>query len=1281
MLEQLQPENTESGRQQRTRTSVAEAILTHYDFDHIVRVDVQQSRTGLSFRVTASATDGVGEYFLRATAHHSAAATLSELRWLQALRAEEKLTVQEPIPRRDGELLSSETTADGRVWHYVLFRWIAGTHLTAEAITAEQCAKLGETLGRIHRHGGRFDVPDDFERPQLGCADLIGEDDFRQPSGGDRFLSREDFRRLNDMADAIRGKWRLFDAERESYGYGLTHADFTFTENVLWNGEAFCPIDFTDCAWSFHLNDIATPLTFLIERDDFAVLRQAFLSGYRRVRPAFTVSDDVHDVFLATRGLLALRLMLRDVDSAFTYKRLANMVSHVLGSTERLLDRSVVPREDVTHGDLPTTRFLSQLRRAGVGITLDEERERLRIRAQKGVLDAELRSELSRRKDEIMAYLRETKRIAADSQLFKVPRPADGRLPLSFAQERIFFLDQLTPDNSAYNISIGFSILGNLDVTKLAASIAGIVGRHETLRTHFLIAEGQMFQVIDAEGAAKLSVVDLRGLPEARRETVGRSLLDREACRPFHLSRGHLLRTLLVDLGGAEHLLLVNMHHIISDGWSRGTFNDELIDHYLAFSGTQPLHLPELEFQYADFALWQRQWLTGKVLEEEIDYWRRQLAGASGTLSLPTDRLRSSAPDYSGGVGQVHLSEVSREALDKLAEDCDATLFMVTVAVMDVLLWRYTGQDDLLLGAPVAGRNRAELEDLVGLFVNTLVLRVDLKGDPTVAELLARVREVTLGAYAHQDLPFTKLVEELRPERDMSQTPFFQVMVALDNVPKASWDLPALTLRPLHLTPARRNEGAADFDLALNWASRDGAVRADLVYNSDLFDRTTVLRLIRHLRAMLAAVAEDVSRPLSALPLLAPSERHQLLVEWPARRAEQPRVMDASGRPVPIGVWGRRFRQGSEAGGEPAQVRYLPDGRLESAPTSAAADAPAETAALSSRGKRDRLAERRAAVAARRRRLSAAGRALLTDRLRGDQAAAETRVEQMFQPPEGSVAGSLVALRTAGREPPLYCFHAVGGTVFSYQELAGTVGPQQPVYGFQALGLDGHGAVVDDIAEMAAAYLEIVDEQGLAEPTRLLGWCFGGLLAFEMAAQLRTRGSSPTLALIDTLLLDPETSDPDDLEILDLLIRDLGGGKLVIEKEELRALEPEARIPYVLEKAHATGLFPVDVRTHQIRRLIEVQAAGLRAMTRYRPSPYPGGLTLFCSEMLDAEGRRQAAARWRSMCAGPVTVEALGGDHFTILAQPHVEVLAARLEALFEPSPTMSSGVPKGGSA
>ncbi len=455
--------------------------------------------------------------------------------------------------------------------------------------------------------------------------------------------------------------------------------------------------------------------------------------------------------------------------------------------------------------------------------------------------------------------------------------PRDGDLPLSFSQQRLWFLDQLQPGDPLYNISAAFLLAGPLAAGAFAAAFSEVVRRHEVLCTRFAATGGEPRQVIDREASLAMPCIDLAALPPARREQEAARLVREESLAPFDLTGGAVMRVRLLRLtarGPEEHAVLVTVHHIAADGWSMGVLVREVASLYAAFAAGEPSSLPALALQYADFAVWQRQRVRGERLAAELAWWRETLAGAPPVLLLPADRPRPPTPSSRGAIQRLRFPRELADGLAALGRREGATLFMALLAAFAALLGRWTGEEDIPLATPVAGRTRVELEGLIGFFVNTLVLRASLAEDPPYPGLLVRVRRVCLGAYAHQELPFERLVEELQPSRDLSYAPLVQVMFALQNAPRPDLRLPGLAVRPL---PAE--EVRAKLDLSLTLEESPGGLVGSFEYATELFDATTVQRLAGHLRNLLAGIAADPERRLSDLPLLAPEELEQLLAE------------------------------------------------------------------------------------------------------------------------------------------------------------------------------------------------------------------------------------------------------------------------------------------------------------------------------------------------------------------------------------------------------------------
>ncbi|EEF60978.1 amino acid adenylation domain protein [Pedosphaera parvula Ellin514] len=458
-----------------------------------------------------------------------------------------------------------------------------------------------------------------------------------------------------------------------------------------------------------------------------------------------------------------------------------------------------------------------------------------------------------------------------------------NHIDLAFAQQRLWFLDQLTPESPLYNFPTAFRLAGNLDVLALQRSLDAIVARHEALRTRFVSVEGTPVQVISDISAVDLPLVDLTKTLPSLREAEAQRLMIVEARRPFNLSQDTMMRALLIKLDSAGHILVVTIHHIATDAWSMGIFFRELSTLYAANCSGTSADLPELKIQYADYAVWQREWLTGDVLAKQAGYWKNRLAGAKDFLELPTDRPRPLVQSFRGGTQSYIIRPELVEGLKQLGRKSGATLFMTLLAAFKTLLYRYSGQEDILVGSPIAGRSRVETEQSIGFFVNTLVLRTDVSGNPTFKELLGRVKDVALGAFAHQDMPFDRLVEELHPERNSSYAPFVQTMFVFQNSPSESLRLPQLNVIPLEI----RGE-TSKFDLSLFIEEREHGLTASFEYSVSLFDDSSITRMWGHFQTLLEEIIHNPEQRISKLRLLTNLERQQLLNDWTNTTTDYP---------------------------------------------------------------------------------------------------------------------------------------------------------------------------------------------------------------------------------------------------------------------------------------------------------------------------------------------------------------------------------------------------------
>src|SRR5712671_2528676 len=462
---------------------------------------------------------------------------------------------------------------------------------------------------------------------------------------------------------------------------------------------------------------------------------------------------------------------------------------------------------------------------------------------------------------------------------------AQATYPASFAQQRLWFLDQLEPGTPAYNLVRAFRLSGALDVAALTSAIRTVVRRHESLRTVFEMVEGETRQIVLSDLDIQVPVVAVTHLPLGDRRAEALRIASEEGKKPFDLTQGPLFRALLVRMHRDQHLLVLAMHHIITDGWSISILFRELARCYEAFVNREEVHLPELPVQYVEYAQWQRENITGEVLEKQVAYWKNKLKGAQTVIDLPVDHPRPPIHSWRGATEELIFDSQVLSDLKKLGQQEGGTLFMVTMAAFQALLWRYTGQDSILVGTPTAARSQVEIENLIGFFVNTLVVRADFTDTLTFRDLMRQIRNCSLEAYAHQDVPFEKLVEELAPERSIDITPLFQVMFTFQNIPKQIFEISGLEMKELEF-----ETGIAKFDLSVEMYE-DHEFHCRFEYNTDLFEKQTILRKLGHFRNLVGCVLENPDQPLGQISLMNASEREQIVVEWNDTAAEIPRVL------------------------------------------------------------------------------------------------------------------------------------------------------------------------------------------------------------------------------------------------------------------------------------------------------------------------------------------------------------------------------------------------------
>lgn len=516
-------------------------------------------------------------------------------------------------------------------------------------------------------------------------------------------------------------------------------------------------------------------------------------------------------------------------------------------------------------------QFLSYIE--SLDVKLWAKGEQLHYSAPKGTITSNLLAQIREHKAEIL-------QVICEDDLIR-PIQRDQPLALSFAQQRLWFVEQLQPDNFTYNEPVALHLIGSLNIEVLEQSINEIVRRHEILRTTFTAIEGQPLQVISSNLKVKVSVIDLRNLPEIEREDKAQILARQEAELPFDLTKLPLIRVTVLQLGKQENILLLTVHHIVWDGWSIGVLIRELSTLYRAFCNAQPSPLPELPIQYADFAVWQRNWLQGKVLAEKLAYWQERLGNNLPVLQLPTMRPRTEVKTNRGASQSFLIPSNLTEEIQALSHQEGVSLFMTLLAGFQILLLQYTKQEDIVIGTDIANRNRAETESLIGFFMNLLVLRTDLSGNPSFRELLARVRQVTLEAYAHPDLPFEELVKALQPERNLSNTsPLFQVLFVLQNTPMPSLDLPGLTLKEWFW----RND-TARFELAIFLTKTPQGINCTWRYNSELFAENAIARMASNFETLLNNIVKQPNARINTLEILTEAEKEQQAMQNNKRKA------------------------------------------------------------------------------------------------------------------------------------------------------------------------------------------------------------------------------------------------------------------------------------------------------------------------------------------------------------------------------------------------------------
>ncbi len=798
-------------------------------------------------------------------------------------------------------------------------------------------------------------------------------------------------------------------------------------------------------------------------------------------------------------------------------------------------------------------------------------------------------------------------------------------IPLSFAQERLWFLDRLDPSkSSAYNMPFAFKIAGSLNISALKQSLDEIVRRHEALRTAFSVIEGKPVQIVHPELAVALPIVKLGEIPQEQREAKVIQLIDEEVERPFDLGKGLLFRATLLEQGESEYLLLIVVHHIAVDFWSKKILFQELSTLYEAFSTGNTSTLADLPIQYADFSVWQRKWLQGEFSETLLGYWRQQLGNNLRELEIPLDSPRSTSQTRKGAFQKLVLPKELTQEIKLLSRQHKVTLFVVLLSAFKVLLHHYTEQDEIFLCSPVANRNRQEIKQLIGYFVNLLILQTDLSGNPSFQELLGRVRQVSSGAYAHQDLPVQQLVKSL----DLIQTPLARVMFGFQNTGVHDLKLSGLAVETLDV-----DGGTVDFDLYLYLLEEADSLTAILKYDAELFSKATISQMLSHFQMVLENAVANPEQPLAQLLPLSEAEQQQL---------QQKRFNQISSQPESIYVAPRNSVEL-----QLAQIWM-------------------QVLGIESVGVKDNFFE-------------LGGESLLAMNL-------FTQIEQtfnqtlslstLFQAPTvellAQILGqeakseswsSLVPIQTSGSKPPFFCIHGQQGNVLNFRELALYLGKDQPFYGLQSKGLDGKELPYFRIEDMAAHYIAEIRTIQPQGPYFFGGNSMGGIVAFEMSQQLRQQGQEVALLIMfDTFGLDCFPRLSFRWQHYWSYLLQLGISKSAFDdlKDVIRRKLQEISSRFYLKSGRS-------LPQHLCKEL--VAEANMQATREYRPEVYWGNITLMRASKpasfakpylptLEDWHNRQLNHGLDGLTRGNLSIHDVPGDHYSIFQEPDVQVLA-----------------------
>ncbi|BAY30101.1 amino acid adenylation domain-containing protein [Nostoc carneum NIES-2107] len=932
--------------------------------------------------------------------------------------------------------------------------------------------------------------------------------------------------------------------------------------------------------------------------------------------------------------------------------------------------------------------LLSELRQRDVKLWL--EGDRLRYRAAKDSLTPELLNELKTQKAEIINFLRQVTTNATSKIPPIVACERTGNLPVSFGQQRLWFLHQFEPNSSSNNMPVVVRFTGNLNVAILEESLREVVRRHEVLRTTFPAVNGKPTQVIATDVSLKLPVIDLQQVPEEQRETEAHILATKEAHQPFDLANGPVLRVLLLRLSDREHLLIWNMHSIVCDGASSDVFYQDFTTIYKALSAGLPSPLPPLPVQYADFTHWQHQWLQGEVLESQVNYWKQKLEGNLPIIDLPYDHPRpQGAQTYRGDRAALLLPKTLNHALTDLSQKWGATLFMTLLTVFELLLYRYSGQEDLLVSFASAGRGQVETERLIGFFSNTLVLRSNLAGNPTFRELLDRVRKDCLEAYSHQDLPFERLIEELKPEQQSRNTSsLFQVKFSL-NPPwsngrgMAAVELPDLTITSLF---GYIYHGKTKYDLTLVLREQDNGLGMVFDYNAEMFDTSTVEQMLGHYKTLLEGIVANPDQPISELPLLLDHQvkssqnltNNQIEKTFvPAQDSVQIQLTEIWQNFLgihPIGITDNFFDLG---GHSLIAVRLFAEIEKrfgKTLPLSILLQAP--TIEQLAHYLRDKSPEKQANIEKPRHLVKDFfGKAIFKVFKGGNYPQITEENQTNLETREWLPSSSLVPLQPNGNKPPLFCVHGAGESVLYYRDFANYLGVDQPVYALQAIGVDGKKAPLTRVEKMAAHYIKEIQTIQPQGPYLLGGYSFGGLVVWEMARQLAAQGQKVALlALFDTsntirlqANIKPIPTQKRISRHWDNLI-EIGPEYILHQIEGKRSW-----IDYMVKRKLNKLTFKAYLNISRFlpytyRKQVKIKDFNKQAAKEYVPKAYVGRVTVFRAEERPANngGVVDPNMGWGELALGGLDIQHVPGNHFSIFNEPYVQSLSEKMKVCIE---------------